>query len=100
MHYFVNSGVYHGFGSHVYDVERVKGHPLLPAKDFNERVNQEKISYIWGQTCDGHDWLSQNQLFPMMNQGEWILYRNIGAYNSDLECRFNSFELPSTHYTD
>jgi ornithine decarboxylase len=77
----VNSGVYSGFGCQAFDHEYFKGQPLLPADVLSQRVKAEKPSFIWGQTCDGLDWLMKEELYPEVNEGEWLLYRNMGAYN-------------------
>jgi diaminopimelate decarboxylase len=44
------------------------------------------------------DWLTKNKMFPKMYEGEWILYRNFGAYGQALACQFNGFPLPNTYY--
>jgi len=97
-HYYINNGVYQGFGCQVFDGERFKGQPLLSSKVLKTRIDNEQTSFIWGQTCDGVDYLTKESKFPYMERGEWIIYRNMGAYNESTECKFNGFELPKTYY--
>jgi len=40
-HYYVNNGVYHGFGSQVYDREFFLGQPLLLEAELKKRIAQE-----------------------------------------------------------
>jgi ornithine decarboxylase len=97
-HYFINNGVYQGFGCRVFDCETIRGQPLLTSKELQSRFKDEHPSFIWGQTCDGVDYLTKDELLPRIEEGEWMIFRNMGAYNESLECAFNGFELPKTFY--
>jgi hypothetical protein len=33
-----------------------------------------------------------------MNKGEWIIWRNFGAYSLYVACEFNGYELPRLFY--
>ena len=37
-------------------------------------------------------------MFPKMNEEEWIIYRNIGAYSQVLACNFNGYQYPDVYY--
>ena len=98
-HYFVNNGIYQGFGCQIFEnLPYFKGQPLLPENEYKKRIEQEQTSYIWGQTCDGVDCLTKNKPFPFMNKDEWIIYRNVGAYGSVVATTFNGYQIPKTHY--
>lgn len=99
-HYFVNNGVYQGCGSRIFDGDRFVGQPLLEPAELAQRMTNLQISYIWGQTCDGVDWLVKKELFPLMKESEWIVYRNLGSYNQPLGTRFNGFDLPKVFYME
>lgn len=86
--------MYQGFGCRVYDGEEMKGKPLLRKADYDTRARTTKKSTIWGQTCDGVDWVSKDVLMPELKEGEWLVYRNMGAYNTEVICNFNGFEGP------
>lgn len=48
-HYFVNNGIYQGFGCQIFEnLQHFKGQPLLPKSEYQNRINQEQRSYIWG----------------------------------------------------
>lgn len=87
-----------GFGCRVFDNEVMNGQPLLPATEFEKRIVEERVSYIWGQTCDGVDWLTKDKPYPRMEVGEWMIYRNMGAYSKATQSRFNGFEFSNVHY--
>lgn len=59
-HYFVDSGVYQALSCQAYDQEYFKGHPIITQSELDVRVEKEQTSFIWGQTCDGVDWLTKN----------------------------------------
>jgi len=73
---------------------------LLTQTELNKRIKQETPAFIWGQTCDGCDWLTKNKKYPRIEKGEWLIYRNMGAYNKSLECEFNGFERPQIFIMD
>jgi len=58
----------------------------------------ERNSFIFGQTCDGIDWLTKNRNFPYMEKGEWIIYRNFGAYGHVVATNFNGYDVPEITY--
>jgi diaminopimelate decarboxylase len=66
-HYYINNGVYQGFGCRVFDGETMYGQPLLPAAELPERFKNETNSFMWGQTCDGCDWIHKDVMLPYMN---------------------------------
>jgi diaminopimelate decarboxylase len=35
-----------------------------------------------------------------MERDEWLIYRNMGAYNNSLETDFNGFEEPKLFYIE
>lgn len=98
-HYYVNNGIYQGLGCVIIENEKYK--PQLLIEDDNEvkrRFADQGTSYVWGQTCDGVDYLNKNDILPRIEQGDWLLYRNVGAYSNSMSCNFNGFDLPKTYY--
>ena len=63
-------------------------------------MSDEVITYIWGQTCCSLDNLTKGKLYPFMNENEWMIFRNFGAYTNCLESEFNGFEKPKTFYIE
>ena len=96
-HYIVDTGVFQAFGCLVFDKEFFRAQPMLSTREILKR--EKKNSFIWGQSCDEvSDWMMREDPFPKMNTGEWIMYRGVGAYNSALKSRFESFSGHKTFY--
>jgi len=93
QHLHVNSGVYSGFGCRIFEDANILGQPLLPEAELRTRFTDLKPTFIWGQTCDGIDYLTKDELYPRIEQGEWMIFRNMGAYNQPTETTFNGFEV-------
>ena len=70
----------------------------MPREEYFSRIGKEQSTYIFGQTCDGVDWLTKNRQFPYMQEGEWIIYRNFGAYGHVVATNFNGYEVPKIKY--
>lgn len=71
---------------------------MLPAEELQDRFKDLKPTFLWGQTCDGVDYLNKDEMLPRIEQGEWLIYRNMGSYMQVTECRFNGFVLPKTYF--
>jgi diaminopimelate decarboxylase len=39
------------------------------------------------------DWVFKGKLFPWVEMGEWLIYRNMGAYCLPVECEFNGYPV-------
>ncbi|KAG0163427.1 hypothetical protein DFQ28_010717 [Apophysomyces sp. BC1034] len=101
--YFVNDGVYGSFmnilvnfpvldpevlvkkGAFLYD--RKSSHPVYPAT-------------IWGPTCDSDDRLAVGVPLPLMDIGDWLVWKCMGAYTNCLGSEFNGFSNPKLLYTN
>jgi len=53
---------------------------------------------IWGPTCDGLDCIVNECLMPEMDIGEWIIFRNMGAYTRAAASCFNGMLKPICYY--
>jgi len=53
---------------------------------------------LFGPTCDGFDVILEKHMMPELEEGEWILWRNMGAYTSAAGCNFNGFPLAKKWY--
>jgi hypothetical protein len=93
--YYINDGVYASFNCLFYDHAEVQ--PIL--------INQESKSAplyktsIWGPTCDGLDLVVKECLLPDLNQGEFIVFKDMGAYTISGAVAFNGIPLPKCIYT-
>nr|CDJ85725.1 Orn DAP Arg decarboxylase 2 domain containing protein [Haemonchus contortus] len=90
--YYVNDGVYGSFNCILFDHVQPVGTPLF------DEIAQEYPSTIWGPTCDSLDKIEDQKLMRMMSVGEWIVYRNMGAYTCSASTTFNGFQRPNAIY--
>lgn len=49
---------------------------------------------IWGPTCDGLDLVVEHTLQPLLDEGDWLHFNNMGAYTLAAGCEFNGFPRP------
>ncbi|XP_011866964.1 PREDICTED: ornithine decarboxylase 2-like [Vollenhovia emeryi] len=87
--YYMNCGVYHSF---IDDLLGVKARiPQL----LSEPASEEKfLSSVWGPTADSFDVIAQNVMLPELDIGDWLIWRDMGAYTIALACPFNGYPIP------
>jgi ornithine decarboxylase len=112
--YFVNDGIYGSFNCIMYDhasctpyilapprpslKEQLKVRQVDSAKTSNKKVFQ---SSVWGHTCDGLDCIVENTTdLPLLEPGQWLYFKNMGAYTSAAGSQFNGFDLPNKVYLE
>ena len=81
--YYLDDGVYHTFSGIVFD------HCQYPIKAFKEGEN--KISAVFGPTCDAFDTISMAEELPELEIGDLVYAENIGAYSIASSTYFNGF---------
>ncbi|CAF1052411.1 unnamed protein product [Adineta steineri] len=82
--YYINDGVYGSFNCVLYD--HYVPEPCLLAKN---ESNEKFTSSIWGPTCDGLDCIQTSIKMPKLVIGDWILWKNMGAYTISAAVQFN-----------
>lgn len=82
-HYWINDSLYGSFNCILYD------HAMPQPMPLTLHGEPEYVSTIWGATCDGFDKIMQDTKLPMLSMGDWILWRNMGAYTQAGASRFN-----------
>jgi len=89
--YYTNDGVYHSYNCIFFDHQHphpmsmvvpgtpdAEGRPVLP-------------STVFGPTCDALDTIITDIPLPMMEVGEWLFTRDMGAYTNAALTHFNGF---------
>ncbi|CAJ1340932.1 unnamed protein product [Effrenium voratum] len=74
--YYLNDGLYGSFNCIIYDHVSVEPEPL------RSHEGPEVPCALFGPTCDGFDVVLEKHTMPELEEGEWILWRNMGAYTS------------------
>jgi len=91
--YYVNDGVYGSFNCLVFD------HAVVIPETLKEDSDETLFpSSIWGPTCDSMDCISKTAYLPKVEVGEWLYFRNMGAYTGAAASTFNGFKKPQKYY--
>ncbi|XP_032673218.1 ornithine decarboxylase 2-like isoform X2 [Odontomachus brunneus] len=87
--YYMNSGVYHSF------VEELLGLKARIPQLLSEPTSNEKFwSTLWGPTASSYDLIVKDVLLPELHVGDWLIWRDIGAYSTALATTFNGYPAP------
>ncbi len=65
---------------------------------FQENDGAKFLSRIWGPTCDDVDRVTAQCRLPALEEGDWLVFENTGAYSLVLASDFNGFPRPTVHY--
>jgi hypothetical protein len=57
-----------------------------------EKTCPDMPCVIFGPTCDGFDVILEKYTMPELDEDDWLLWRNMGAYTSAAGSTFNGFE--------
>lgn len=91
--YYVNDGVYQSFNCIFFD----HAHPKALVYSPGGRTEQFK-STIFGPTCDSLDCIAKDFDLPELQVGEWLYFKNMGAYTVAAASPFNGFKSHPTMY--
>ncbi|CAF2213587.1 unnamed protein product [Rotaria magnacalcarata] len=91
--YYINDGVYGSFNCVLYD-------HYVPEPKFlvDNQSNEKFTSSIWGPTCDGLDCIHTSIKMPKLNIGDWMLWKNMGAYTISAAVEFNGLPFGKPLY--
>jgi ornithine decarboxylase len=94
MMYYINDGVYASFNCLFYDHAEVL--PIL-VRDHQLDAPVYKSS-VWGPTCDGLDLVVKECMLPRLSIGEFLVFKNMGAYTISGAVAFNGIPLARCIY--
>lgn len=94
--YYLNDGVYGSFNCTVFDHAIVEPVPL--DQNLNDNVNTLTNSTFWGPTCDSMDLIKKDVLINELQVGDWVVFREMGAYTIAAASNFNGFAIPSMKF--
>ncbi|XP_046919366.2 antizyme inhibitor 2 [Dermatophagoides farinae] len=95
--YYINDGVYGSFNCIIFDHVQVYPNPF-PTNNETLEGREYCLSTIWGPTCDSMDCINRDIILPVMHVGEWLVFREMGAYTLAAGTNFNGFKMPSLKY--
>jgi len=95
--YWITDGVYGNFNGIIYDWAHPEAFPLRAAGGGLEEEDDEDIlepnrkhkSTIFGPTCDSVDVIMKAAYMPELQNGDWLLFPDSGAYSLAGACDFN-----------
>jgi len=95
--YYLNDGVYGSFNCKVFD--HADPQPLTLDKEDDSGVACHRFrSILWGPTCDSLDKVHDGVHLPEIKVGEWLVFRDMGAYTMSAASTFNGFSKPTLKY--
>jgi ornithine decarboxylase len=87
--YYLNDGVYGAFNNVLFE------HATPVPQLLDERTRSKRklrSTVMWGPTCDSVDCIKRDFSFPELQIGEWLIFKNMGAYTCCVATSFNGFE--------
>jgi len=99
--YYINDGVYGAFNCILFDHQVIHPYVLSLNGSFHVPSSEpQKLSSVWGPTCDSIDCVSPKTMLPSaLRAGDWLGFENMGAYTICAASQFNGFELSNVIYT-
>jgi ornithine decarboxylase len=91
--YYVNDGVYQSFNCIFFDHAHPKPLVFTP----NGRTEMHECT-VFGPTCDSLDCIAKNIELPELEIGEWLYFKNMGAYTVAAASPFNGFKSSPTTF--
>lgn len=93
--YYVNDGVYGSFNCILFDHAEIEEPYIEPEREEDEPKFQ---CSIWGPTCDGLDCISKEYYMPKLETGDWLVFKDMGAYTMSAASCFNGMPKSKCHY--
>jgi ornithine decarboxylase len=88
---FITDSLYGSFNSILYDHVQPTPESLNPVP-----IDVQHLpTTIFGPTCDGFDKILDSVMLPRFNYGDWLVWRNMGAYTIAGACDFNGINFLS-----
>ena len=98
MMYYLNDGIYGSFVLAKLGHVEVEPIPLDMGTGMPITERPLYSTTLWGPTCDSLDYIKKGILLPEMHIGEWIYFKNMGAYTKSGGTEFNGFGVPKLLY--
>ncbi|XP_023234808.1 ornithine decarboxylase-like [Centruroides sculpturatus] len=92
-HYYVSDGIFGSFSDVIYYYETTY-YPIAIKRNHSNTVHR---SVVWGPTCCSKDKIVECSL-PNLSVGDWLMFRDMGAYSFTRNTSFNGFNTPKVKY--
>jgi len=94
--YYVNEGVYHSFNCIFFDHQHPVPDSLVVPGSEEAKKRPVVDSVVFGPTCDSLDCIIKEHPLPLLEIGEWLFFRDMGAYTNAALTHFNGFTGATT----
>jgi ornithine decarboxylase len=102
--YYINDGVYGSFNciffDHAQPQPRVLSAAVSDPSASSASGSTLHRSKIFGPTCDSLDVVCAAAMLPELQVGDWLYFRNMGAYTTASSSRFNGFRTTQFFYVE
>jgi len=93
--YYVDDGVYGSFSCIPFDHQKPR-----PQMFADVRNREQRQCTVFGPTCDSMDCIAKDVSLPLLQPGDWLYFREMGAYTTASSTKFNGFFTSRFHYID
>ncbi|XP_076669168.1 ornithine decarboxylase 2-like isoform X3 [Andrena cerasifolii] len=90
--YYMNCGVYNSFIDELLNLKT-----RLPIPLHEPTSNEKFLSILWGPTLDSTDCVLKNALLPEFNVGDWLIFKDMGAYSISFTFPYNGYMAPTVY---
>jgi len=105
--YYMNDGLYGSFNCVMYDHVNLSKTNKPFSLDNSWQVDGSTLvsrdvypCSLWGPTCDGLDCVMEDAHLPLLEEGDYICFKDMGAYTFAAGSRFNGFKQPSMYFLE
>ena len=86
--YWLTDGLYGSMNCVIYDHAELKPRPLW-IRSANSSATEGHPTTLFGPTCDGLDTVLKEVTMPKMENGDWVVFPQMGAYTISAASNFN-----------
>lgn len=94
--YYIGDGIYGSFNCMLYD--HYVPSPPMPVSAEGGDLSEPEICRVFGPTCDGLDTLYDSIHLPRLGIGDWLVFKNMGAYTICAASHFNGLDKAQIMY--
>lgn len=95
--------MYGSFNCILFDHQEVYPQVLSRGGSYQYGVKSNEAQFtcsVWGPTCDSIDCLAKETKLPLLEDGDWLYWENMGAYTICAASQFNGFRKSEVLYTN
>lgn len=90
-HYYINEGIHLSFMISYLYKDNLRFDIVRKSTSANDST--EKISSVWGNSCDSKDIVFADKMLPDLNIGDWLVFYDVGDYTRSCSSTFNGFKI-------